>query len=382
MMLIHVIACLDIQAAIGQRAGVGRYVHHLAEHLAASAAPDELRLFYFDFRRRAARSFAPGATFRVVRWCPGRLMQKAWLTLNAPPYDWLAGRADVYHFPNFLRPPLTRGRSIITVHDVSFVRCPETLEPRNLRYLQAHLPASVKAADAILTDSRFVADELADRFQVPSEKLHPIPLGVDMRRPSDEAVQAARAALRLDRPYLLFVGTIEPRKNLTFLADVFDRLSRFDGDLVLVGRRGWKDGPILARLAASPRAERIRRLETIDDDLLPALYAGAELFVLPSLYEGFGFTPLEAMACGTPVVAAAAGSLPEVLGDAAVLLKEYDAGQWAEAIETLLRDEARRADLRARGLQQAARYTWAETARRTWAVYRELARQPIGRSSS
>jgi glycosyltransferase involved in cell wall biosynthesis len=230
-----------------------------------------------------------------------------------------------------------------------------------------------------VTDSQYVARELEERFRVPASRLHPIPLGIGahLRRPAADAVAAARAALKLERPYLLFVGTLEPRKNLPFLVEVFERLEGFDGELVLAGRRGWKDGPILERIRASRLAARIRRLEAVDDALLPALYAGAELFVLPSLYEGFGFTPLEAMACGTPVLAAAAGSLPEVLGDGARLLADYDAHRWAEEIRGLLRDGAQRAALRERGVRQAAKFTWAETARQTWALYRRLgAKEP------
>ena len=171
-----------------------------------------------------------------------------------------------------------------------------------------------------------------------------------------------RRRLGLERPYLLMVGTIEPRKNIPFLVEIVERMKGFDGDLVLAGTLGWKFEPILERMQRSPIAARIRRLDYVEEDLLPSLYAGAELFVFPSLYEGFGFTPLEAMACGTPVLAAPAGSLPEVLGEAAELVPGYDAAEWAERANHLLTDARRRRELKELGFRQARRFTWPETA--------------------
>jgi glycosyltransferase involved in cell wall biosynthesis len=369
--LVHV----DIQPAIAQRAGVGRYTRSLVEHLGAFAGADALRLFYFDFRRRAL-PFAPaGALVRTVRWLPGRAAQGAWRLLAWPPYDRIAGRADLYHFPNFIRPPLSRGRSVVTIHDVSFLRFPGAAERRNLAYLRARIGDTVRRADAILADSEFVRAEIVELLRAPAAKVHAVPLGLPagMAAPPPDAVAAVRARLGLGRPYLLHVGTFEPRKNLEFLAGVYERLGGFDGDLVLAGMRGWNCEPIFARLAASPRAARIRILDYVAEGDLPALYAGAEALVFPSLYEGFGFPPLEAMACGTPVVCSAGGSLPEVVGDAAEVVRGYDADEWAARVEALLGDAARRAERVARGRARAARFTWEETARRTWAVYRGAA---------
>jgi glycosyltransferase involved in cell wall biosynthesis len=174
-------------------------------------------------------------------------------------------------------------------------------------------------------------------------------------------------------PYILTVGTIEPRKNIAFLVEIFEKMRAFKGRLVIAGRLGWKYSPILERLRASPRAADIRLLENVNDGELASLYAGAEAFVFPSLYEGFGFPPLEAAACGAPVVSSAAGSLREVLGNGALLIDKYDAGQWAEAVMGIINDVSRRRALVDRGRLQAARYTWAETARKTMELYRSLA---------
>ncbi|MCX7818727.1 MAG: glycosyltransferase family 4 protein [Kiritimatiellae bacterium] len=368
--------CLDIQAAIAQRAGVGRYVACLATHLAREQPPDaHLRFFCFDFRGRARCPTPAGTSLRRLRWLPGRVVQKAWSWLRWPPFDWLAGAADVFHFPNFLRPPLHRGRSVVTIHDLSFLRHPETTEERNLRHLRAHIQQTVARADAILTDSHTIADEIRQQWPAAAPRVVAVPLAAPegFARPPDEAIARARAARGLDRPYLLSVGTLEPRKNYAFLVEVFEHLADFDGDLVLAGRPGWKWAATAARIAASPRAARIRHLEPADDAEICALYAGAEAFVCASLYEGFGFPPLEAMACGTPVVVSAGGSLPEVCGDGALIVPGFEADVWAASIRRVLSDRQLRAALVERGHRNLARYSWAQTARQTWAVYRAVA---------
>ena len=368
--------CMDIQAALGQRAGVGRYVRELLFHLGAEAGADRLAAFYFDFKRAGLESSPPGVELRACRWLPGRVAQQAWKRLGFPPYDWLAGKADLYHFPNFIRPPLSRGcKSVVTIHDVSFLRMPETTEERNLAWLSAEIHRTAGKADAILTDSRFSATEIVELLKVPAEKVFPVWLGLPEfgPPPAPEAAAAARRALGLERPYLLMVGTIEPRKNIPFLVQIFETLKEFDGDLVLVGGLGWKTGATLRALADSPRRAGIKLLKHVTDAQLAALYAGAAAFVFPTRYEGFGFPPLEAMGRGAPVIAARNSSLPEVLGDAAEWVDGFDAEAWAAKIRAVLGDAARAARLRSAGFAQARKFTWAETARRTWAVYRRLA---------
>jgi glycosyltransferase involved in cell wall biosynthesis len=373
---VRVKVSVDIQAAIAQRAGIGRYVQCLAEHLGAFRGTDALQWFYFDFRRRGHGLTLPGGAERAVRWVPGRVVQGAWKTLHFPPYNWFAGAADVYHFTNFIRPPLTRGASVVSIYDVSFLRYPDAAEPANLAYLRAHIGRTVRRADAIITISAFSKQEIVALLGADPGRVHAIYPGVNHERgrPDAEAIRDARAALRLEGSYLLFVGTLEPRKNIPLLVDAFGRLRDYPGALVLAGMRGWKTEPILAHIARSPARDRIRVLDYVPDRHLPALYAGADLFVFPSRYEGFGFPPLEAMTYGVPVVSSTGGSLPEVLGDAAALVPEEDPAAWAETLASLLADPDRRAALAARGRTWPARYTWEHAAEATWAVYRQVAR--------
>ncbi|MCO5062546.1 MAG: glycosyltransferase family 4 protein [Kiritimatiellae bacterium] len=364
--------CIDIQSAVGSRAGVGRYTKLLAEHLIPLREQNELSLFHFDFQRRGLPSFnAADATIRACRWIPGRYVQKAWKAIGWPPYTWFAGEADVYHFPNFIRPPLPRGASVVTIHDVAFLRYPETIEEKNLVYLRSQINQTVRRATAIITVSQFTAREVRELLGVPEEKLHAIPSGLDptLRSPTPEAILALRQRLRLTRPYLLSVGTIEPRKNFPFLVEVFDHLDKFDGDLVIAGRKGWKFESLLERIARSPRRDRIHLVEDLPESDLPALYGGAELFLLASLYEGFGFPPLEAMACGTPALVTPGGSLEEICGGGGIVLPDGDTARWVHEITALLQAPGARDELRRRGAEHAKRFSWVETARKTWDVY-------------
>jgi glycosyltransferase involved in cell wall biosynthesis len=387
--------CIDIQAAVAQRAGIGRYTRFLAEHLLKCAGADELSFFHFDFMRRGLTP--PLANARANRWCPGRIAQLCWKDLNWPPFDWFAGQADVYHFPNFFIPPLSRGKCVVSIHDASFLRHPEFTESRNLAYLRASIVNTVRKADAIITISHFSAAELGFFFPEARAKTHVIYPGIvehiskevqgsqftvqgyssvaterDGHLITGPVPAGIREAKGLRKPYVLTVGTLEPRKNLEFLVRVFENMKEFQGELVVVGRRGWKYASILDRIASSSRANEIRLLENVGDDELAAIYAGAELFIFPSLYEGFGFPPLEAAACGAPVLSSPGGSLKEALGDGAMLMPDYDPAKWSEAALLLLNDQPTRQALIDKGRRQAAKYSWTETARQTMALYRSL----------
>lgn len=370
--------CLDYQPAVTQRAGIGRYTRVLAEELIALLPKeDALRLFYLDFKRRGVVDI-PGAEAVPWRLLPGAVLQRLWRNVGWPAFDRLSGPADVFHFTNFLRPPLRRGKSVVTIFDMSFERFPQFAEEKNLRNLRRGIHRTAAESDAIITISEFSAKEIEELLPESRGKLHAIPLGIspDFRAESARAVADLRKTLGLERPYLLAVGTIEPRKNLPFLVDVFERLGEDsatrDLDLVISGMPGWKCEPIFERFRTSPRADRIHYVKYVPDGTLAALYTGAAALVVPSHYEGFGFPPLEAMACGTPVVSSTGGSLPEVLGDAALVLDGYDADAWAHALLGLFSDSARLDALRAAGPVHAAQYRWERTARETLAVYRSL----------
>lgn len=375
--------CLDYQPAVAQGAGIGRYVRELARGVASALSPEEsLSLFWCDFRRRGAGAPVPGARGRVFRAVPGAVMQKAWTHLRFPPFDWFAGAADVFHFANFVSRPVRRGRTVVTIHDMSFERFPQFAEERNRRFLHAFAGRSAEKADAIIADSEFSRREIEELIPGARGKVRAIHLGIspDFAPPSEAEKAAARKAMGLERPFLLDVGTVEPRKNLEFLVDFWEKIAGEGVDLVVAGSPGWRCEPILARFEEAQRRfpGRFHYVRRVPDGTLSALYGAASLFAIPSHYEGFGFPPLEAMACGTPVLSSDGGSLPEVLGSSAKIIRGFDADEWAAAAMRLVReerdDEAAHAARVKAGRARAASYSWRRCALETLEVYRSLAK--------
>ncbi|MDD4736121.1 MAG: glycosyltransferase family 1 protein [Kiritimatiellae bacterium] len=364
--------CFDLQSAIGQRTGVGNYTAHLARALLERHPPDiDLSFTYFDFKRSGHGLPIPPESEHAIRWCPGRFMQAAWKTLGIPPYDFTAGKADVYHFPNFVIPPLRRGYAVATIHDLAFLRMPETIEPKNLAYLTGRIRHTVERADAIIAVSHFTASELQNLLGTDPHKIHVIHEALGPMPPPPQADTTILQRLGLtDRPFLLTVGTVEPRKNYAFLTDVFDQLDE-DIDLVIGGGLGWHVDPILQRIASSPKAKRIHHTGYLSPSELAALYIQATLFIYPTRYEGFGFPPLEAMHYGLPVLAARVPPLPEVLGEAAEWVEGWDINRWCDKISGLLHDAQRRQHLQAAGTTQTAHYSWTRAAEETLNIYRK-----------
>ncbi len=368
--------CIDIQSAITQRAGVGRYTREIAQHIATVAPDDDFLLPYFDFKGKAQPFDVANATLRPIRWCPGRVAQLLWKNIHWPPYNWFAGNADLYHFPNFIIPPIGKNKkTVVTIHDMSFVPYPHFAEGRNVRYLNAHIKNTVARADAIITVSKFSATEICTYLGVPEDRVFAIYHGISdsFARPNDQTVCDVLKQVKLDHPYLLTVGTIEPRKNLPLMVDIFEKLEDFDGELVIAGGLGWKYEPILERIRKSPRADSIKLLGYTSDEQLPALYAGARAFIVTSHYEGFGFPPVEAMACSTPVISSTGGSLAEILGEGACIVNSLAADDWMEPLNKVLNDSDFRDGLIERGLKKAAEYRWSEAAKQTIEVYRQVA---------
>jgi glycosyltransferase involved in cell wall biosynthesis len=361
--------CIDAQAALTQRAGVSRYVRGLADALATLDTDDTFVPVLFSVRS-VARPFAHAIPNRIP--IPRRGLQAAWRSFHWPPFDALAPRADVFHFPDFVMPPLRRGRTVLTVHDAAFRRFPGTLEARNLRHLEQAVPRSMERADAVIADTHFVAEELRDLFPDVRHRIFAIPLGIgpQWRPPTLDVVTTTLNRRGIRPPFVLTVGTLEPRKNHALLIDAFERLVDTGASLVIVGPDGWKHEALLARIASSRAASRIVRVPFVPDEELRALYAGCAVFAFPSSYEGFGFPPLEAMACGAPVVAASRAALPEIVGEGGMLLDDGHPDTWASALATLLSDHEARASLVQRGRARAATFTWESTAHETHKVYR------------
>lgn len=365
---------IDIQTVIVRPTGVGRYTAGFARALAALGGEESYRLFYFDFRRRGGTLGITDPRFdvRPIRFIPGRVYYSLAESIGFPDISLFAGRCDLYHFPNFIIPPCARGKAVVTVHDLSFARFPQYAEEGNLKRLEKRFGATLARADAIITVSQFSKRELVELYGLSPDRVMVTSHGVSIQpRP--------RPARPLPFPYFLFIGTIEPRKNLETLLEAWRILKGRSGAhwthrLFVVGHHGWRCKPAKEQAREKGVDADVIVLDYVRDEELPNLYGAAEALVYPSLYEGFGFPPLEAMACGTPVIASTAPAIPEVVGDAAILCDPRDAEGFAEAMLRVRDDAALRERLTARGLARAGQFTWERTARETLALYRKLLR--------
>lgn len=369
---------IDYTPAVHQGAGIGRHTRGLVSALAPLTAGHQVTLLVFGRPAAGEIQAPPGLAVKVLP-LPNRWFTLAWQRARLPlPVEWLSGAADLYHASDFVLPPLSRSAGLLTVHDLSFLTVPECAEASLHRYLSRVVPRSVARADHLLADSESTRRDLVQLLGVPASKVTVVYPGVESRfRPNDDPSVLARVRQRYglgDGPFVLGVGTLEPRKNWPALIRAWAQMRRATGlphRLALAGGKGWLYDGIFQTAAASGLQEDIIFTGFVDDADLPALYAAADLFAFPSLYEGFGIPVVEAMACGTPVVCAGNSSLPEAAGDAALLVTAEDEQQLAQALQRAIEDTPLRQRLRQRGLAQARQFTWEASATKLWAVYQQ-----------
>jgi glycosyltransferase involved in cell wall biosynthesis len=370
---------LDISAAVHRRAGLGRYAESLARALAARV-PNDLAFFYNAENGIEALKGLDGipASTVALGYKPWRMA--VWLgQLAGTGFNRLVPGASLFHATEHLLLPLRDIPTVLTVHDLIFRQLPQHHKRLNRWYLNLTMPLYCRRASHIITVSEAARRDLVNAYRVQPERISVIYEAADPRFCPQSAVAVASALARYDLPtrYVLFVGTIEPRKNLERLLAAFERVhgKGLSDALVIVGKQGWLTGDFYAALERSPVREKVVFPGFVPDTDLPAVYAGAQALVLPSLYEGFGLPVLEAMACGTPVICSNTASLPEVAGDAALLVDPTDVEGIATALSQVLTDGALQAQMRARGELQAAHFSWERTAEETLAVYQRLMNQ-------
>lgn len=373
---------IDYTAALKQSGGIGRYTRGLITALAHLDRQNSYLLMATPEAIQAASSpFAayPNFSYKLYPLAE-RWMTIGWHRLYLPvPVEWFTGPVDLFHSPNFILPPTRRAKSILTVHDLSFMRHPQGAVDSLRRWLEKVVPRSLALADHILADSRSTEQDLIDIFDIAPDNITVIGAGVEkrFRLITDETILDAvreRYHLPPQAKFILGLGTLEPRKNFTGLIEGFNQSPvRHTHHLVIAGGRGWLYDDIFTAAENSPVAERIHLIGFVADEHLPALYSLADIFAFPSHYEGFGIPVIEAMACGTPVVCADNSSLPEVAGQAALQIKATDTPALAEALHRLATDSSLRQQAIKEGIQQAKKFTWTAAARRLLTVYERFA---------
>jgi glycosyltransferase involved in cell wall biosynthesis len=355
--------------------GIGTYVRNLLRHLARIDSTTDFAVLCRERDCPAVREL--GDNFRAV---PERSRPYSVSEQIAVPLDLRRERVDLFHAPHYVLPPLARCRSVVTIHDCIHLRFPQYLPNRvAYAYARASLWVATHRSDRVLTVSEASKRDILRYFRVPEQKIDVIYNAIDERfgrPPAAEDIERVRERYQLDGPFVLYAGNIKPHKNLERLIEAFHSLRRGGGfddvRLLIIGDEISKYATLRRAVHRHKLHKHVRFFGFVPDETLACLYRLASVFVFPSLYEGFGLPPLEAMASGTPVITSNVSSLPEVVGDAALLIDPYEPDSIADAMRRVLTDDALRAQLRERGLARAREFSWERSVRRVRQIYDEV----------
>ncbi|HBB87943.1 MAG TPA: hypothetical protein DC047_10040 [Blastocatellia bacterium] len=360
------------------KTGVGHYTFELARALAQAAPENTFELVYpssyplVTLDKNQAGNDLPG-NLKLERVPVGPLARRWWS--NGLPRYVRRNRIELFHGTNYDVPLWRRCPTVLTIHDLSLVLHPQTHQKRSVRRARRRLPLMARTADAIITPTESIRKEVCDHLGIDAEKVFAIPEAARSSfRPMEfAATEDTRRRLAIGDEFLLAVGTIEPRKNLRTLVAAFEQViverPQTSLQLVIAGGRGWLSGPLFDAIEKSPVRDRLILTDYLHDEELRALYASCRAFIYPSIYEGFGLPPLEAMACGAPVIASNIPALAETTGTAALLFDPVNAADLARNILALLRNENLRDKLSNDGRRRASEFSWNRSATETLSVY-------------
>ncbi len=362
----------DARLIYYQQAGIGQYILHLVQGLGRLFQKRTAEELWVLHSRKAPRLKLPSGVRQARLWTPSHHRFES-AALRA---ELLGKRLALLHSPDFIPPFGGRFRSIITIHDLNFIHFPQFLTPASARYY-GQIHRAVRRADHILTDSHWTRQDVITALGVSPERVTTVHLAANpVYRPITDHQEVRRTVSGYGLPsdFIIFVGTLEPRKNVSTLLKAFHRLREqgYKLHLAIVGRKGWLYEDIFSTLTQLKLADYVHFLENTPNEDLARLYNAAQCLALPSYYEGFGLPPLEAMACGTPVVVSNRASLPEVVGDAGLLIDPDRPEELSAALVRVLDDGELRATLHRRGLKRASEFSWARAAHETLSVYEQV----------
>jgi glycosyltransferase involved in cell wall biosynthesis len=369
---------LDARLVFYHQAGIGQYILRLTRALAALDRENEY--FLFQSRKDSSRLVDAPNFHRRVLWTPSHYRFER-LTMTA---EMLPHSLDVFHSPDFIPPHRLRAPNVITVHDLAFLLYPRFLTPEAARYY-GQIDHASRSAAHIIAVSQSTKRDVTRLLGVPEDKVTVI-YEAAHSTPQPILPEEARAHVKtkygIEGDFILFVSTIEPRKNLPTLLAAYSKLResyQTTAQLIVAGHKGWLTEEVDQAMDKYKLHHQVCFLGSVPTAELAYLYHAARVFALPSFYEGFGLPPLEAMASGTPVIVSNVSSLPEVVGDAGLLLDPNDVDAWAVALQRVLTDNALHAELSAKGLKRAANFSWERAARETLDVYKKVAGKQVDR---
>ncbi len=355
--------------ALTERTGTENYTYNLIEAIKRLDQTNKYTL-YFNKLPQYFEITQPNMSTRYIPmprfWTQVRLLAE---TMINPP--------DILFIPAHTLPLIRRAKlkTIVTIHDLGSEYLPQHHQFPQKYYLNSSTKFATRFADQIIAVSESTKKDLIKKLSADPKKITVIHEGIDTNffKPAPSAdVKTVRTKLGLNSPYLLFVGTVQPRKNLEFLIEAFSKVKTSNLDLIIAGKPGWLYEETYQAPKKYEVEDRVKFIGFVPTEELPALYTGAEAFVFPSLYEGFGLPLLEAMACGCPVIAADNSSIPEVVGEAGILVKTNDQKAWQKAIKTLISDPKLASEMIKKGYRQAEKFTWDKTAARTIKLFEKV----------